>query len=67
MKFTPHDCRHTFCTRFAGLTLGDVFFCQLVLGHKDLETTRAYLHLHEEIQRDVETQTAIEEDRWEVI
>jgi integrase len=47
--FTPHECRHTFSTNFAGMTDGNVLLAQVVLGHEDVETTRRYLHLHEDI------------------
>jgi integrase len=55
-SFTPHECRHTFSTNFVGMTDGNIFFAQIVLGHEDVETTRRYLHLHEEIMAERATQ-----------
>jgi integrase len=42
---SPPCARHTFATRFAGITCGDIYLCQAVLGHKDIETTRDYVHI----------------------
>jgi integrase len=42
---SPHCARHTFATRFAGLTCGDMYLCQAVLGHRDIDTTRDYVHI----------------------
>jgi integrase len=61
---TPHDVRHTGCTAWARLTFGDHFLCQHILGHKDPEETQRYLHLWEEIQRDLETEQALLDDNF---
>ena len=53
---SPHDTRHTFCTDIAGVTGCDMFFCQLILGHKDMKTTERYWHIHEAIQRNLKSQ-----------
>lgn len=50
--FTPHSCRHTFATQFTGRTFGNVFLCQMVLGHRDLNTSRKYIHIWEQIHKD---------------
>lgn len=50
--YTPHSCRHTFATQFTGLTFGNVFLCQMVLGHRDLNTSRKYIHIWEQIQKE---------------
>lgn len=50
--YTPHSCRHTFATQFTGLTFGNVFLCQMVLGHRDLSTSRKYIHIWEQIQKE---------------
>lgn len=49
--YTPHSCRHTFATQFTGLTFGNVFLCQMVLGHRDLNTSRKYIHIWEQIHK----------------
>lgn len=49
--YTPHSCRHTFATQFTGMTFGNVFLCQLVLGHRDLSTSRKYIHIWEQIHK----------------
>lgn len=51
-NFTPHSCRHTFATQFTGMTFGNVFLCQMVLGHRDLNTSRKYIHIWEQIHKD---------------
>lgn len=48
---SPHCCRHTFATNFAGISNGDTGLCRLVLGHKDEDTTLGYIHLYEQINR----------------
>jgi site-specific recombinase XerD len=50
--YTPHSCRHSFATQFTGLTFGNVFLCQIVLGHRDLNTSRKYIHIWEQIQKE---------------
>ncbi|MBK8202850.1 MAG: tyrosine-type recombinase/integrase [Bdellovibrionales bacterium] len=55
-KYKPkcqHCCRHTFSTRFVGMTCGDFFLAKAILGHKDLETTMRYVHIFEAINRKV--------------
>lgn len=59
---SAHDCRHTFCTHFAGKVGGDIFLCELVLGHRDSETTRDYMHLQEQINKEAKTQLQVERD-----
>lgn len=54
-NYTPHSCRHTFATQFTGITFGNVFLCQMVLGHRDLSTSRKYIHIWEQIQKDSKT------------
>lgn len=49
--YTPHSCRHTFATQFTGMTFGNVFLCQMVLGHRDLGTSRKYIHIWEQIHK----------------
>ncbi len=51
-NYTPHSCRHTFATQFTGMTFGNVFLCQMVLGHRDLGTSRKYIHIWEQIQKE---------------
>lgn len=48
---SPHCCRHTFATHFAGITNADTGLCRLVLGHRDEDTTLGYVHLFEQINR----------------
>lgn len=53
-KYKPksaHCCRHTFSTRFVGMTCGDFFLAKAILGHKDVETTMRYVHIFEAINR----------------
>ena len=52
---SPHCARHTFATNFAGKVFGDGVLCQLILGHKDIETTKGYVHLFEAINRKAKT------------
>lgn len=52
---SPHCTRHTFATNFAGLTNADTALCRLVLGHRDEDTTLGYVHLFEQINRQVRT------------
>jgi integrase len=51
MPKSPHCCRHTFATNFAGFSNADTMLCRLVLGHKDEDTTLGYVHLFEQINR----------------
>jgi hypothetical protein len=50
---TAHCCRHTFATNFAGRTNSDTALNRLILGHKDEDTTLGYVHLYEQIAREV--------------
>jgi len=53
-KYKPksqHCCRHTFSTKFVGMTCGDFFLAKAILGHKDVETTMRYVHIFEAINR----------------
>lgn len=59
--FTPHSCRHTFATNFTGKTLGEIFLCQIVLGHTNLSTSRKYIHIWEQIHKEVLGDTQIHE------
>lgn len=52
---TAHCCRHTFATNFAGLTNAETALNRLILGHKDEETTLGYVHLYEQITREVKS------------
>lgn len=54
--YTPHCCRHTFATVFTGMVMGNIFLCSLVLGHADTSTTRKYIHLWEQIQKDLKSE-----------
>lgn len=54
-NFTPHSCRHTFATQFTGMTFGNVFLCQMVLGHRDLGTSRKYIHIWEQIHKNTKS------------
>ena len=59
---SPHDTRHSFCTEMARLTNGDMFFCQMILGHTDKKTTERYWHISEAIQRNLKSDTQIQDD-----
>lgn len=59
--YTPHCCRHTFATEFTGKVLGNLFLCSLVLGHADISTTRKYIHLWEQIQKDLKSEEQLRE------
>jgi integrase len=59
--YTPHCCRHTFATEFTGMIMGNIFLCQLVLGHADTSTTRKYIHLWEQIQKDLKSADQLRE------
>jgi len=63
-RHTAHDCRHTFCTEFGGMTEGNQFLCQNVLGHKDSKTNDHYFHLWENIQLKMKTDSMLEDDSW---
>lgn len=61
----PHCLRHTFATKFAGLTLGNHLLVGSILGHKKEETTQNYLHLHGLLNKNIEIDKAIvNEDDW---
>ncbi|MDR3606150.1 MAG: site-specific integrase [Oligoflexia bacterium] len=59
--YTPHCCRHTFATEFTGMVMGNIFLCQLVLGHADTSTTRKYIHLWEQVQKDLKSEAQLRE------
>lgn len=48
---SPHCLRHTFATELAGVTLGDTTLCKSILGHRDEDTTKKYIHLFEQINQ----------------
>jgi integrase len=59
--YKPHCCRHTFATEFTGKVMGNIFLCQLILGHADTSTTRKYIHLWEQIQKDLKSEAQLKE------
>ncbi len=59
--YTPHCCRHTFATEFTGMVMGNIFLCSLVLGHADISTTKRYIHLWEQIQKDLKSEEQLRE------
>lgn len=59
--YTPHCCRHTFATEFTGMVMGNIFLCSLVLGHADTSTTRKYIHLWEQIQKDLKSEAQLKD------
>lgn len=50
---SPHDTRHTFATNFAKATFGNTSLCRIVLGQVKQEVTDRYIHLYDEIQRNL--------------
>jgi site-specific recombinase XerD len=46
-----YDLRHTFATRFAEATAGDVVALAAILGHANLCTVMRYVHLSREHRR----------------
>lgn len=60
-SYTPHCCRHTFSTEFTGMVMGNIFLCSLVLGHADTSTIRKYIHLWEQIQKDLKSEAQLQE------
>ncbi len=61
--FSPHCSRHTYCTNLAGMTQGDIFLAQIILGHsaKHADVTMRYMHLFEQIQQEIKSQKQINE------
>lgn len=57
---SPHCARHTFATNFAGMTNADTGLCRLVLGHRDEDTTLGYVHLFEQINRQVRAKKLVQ-------
>jgi integrase len=49
--FVVYDFRHTFATRFAEATGGDVVALAAILGHANLRTVMRYVHLSREHRR----------------
>jgi integrase len=49
--FVVYDLRHTFATRFAEATAGDVVALAAILGHANLCTVMRYVHLSREHRR----------------
>lgn len=58
-KKCQHCCRHTFSTKFVGMTCGDFFLAKAILGHKDVDTTMRYVHIFEAINRKVKSRVQI--------
>jgi len=51
LAFVIYDFRHTFATRFAEATDGDVVALAAILGHSNLRTVMRYVHVSREHQR----------------
>jgi integrase len=51
LAFVVYDFRHTFATRFAEATGGDVVALAAILGHANLRTVMRYVHLSREHRR----------------
>jgi integrase len=51
LAFVVYDLRHTFATRFAEATAGDVVALAAILGHANLRTVMRYVHLSREHRR----------------
>jgi len=45
LAFALYDLRHTFATRFAEATAGDVVALASILGHANLRTVMRYVHI----------------------
>ncbi len=51
LAFVTYDFRHTFATRFAEATNGDVVALAAILGHANLRTVMRYVHISREHRR----------------
>jgi integrase len=51
LAFVIYDLRHTFATRFAEATGGDVVALAAILGHANLRTVMRYVHVSREHRR----------------
>ena len=51
LAFVIYDFRHTFATRFAEATNGDVVALAAILGHANLRTVMRYVHVSREHRR----------------
>lgn len=51
LTFVLYDCRHTFATRFAEATGGDVVALAAIPGHSNLRTVMRYVHLSRDHRR----------------
>jgi integrase len=51
LAFVVYDLRHTFATRFAEATNGDVVALAAILGHANLRTVMRYVHVSREHRR----------------
>lgn len=51
LAFVIYDFRHTFATRFAEATSGDVVALASILGHQNLRTVMRYVHVSREHRR----------------
>jgi integrase len=51
LAFVIYDLRHTFATRFAEATSGDVVALAAILGHANLRTVMRYIHISREHRR----------------
>ena len=60
LRKSAHCARHTFATNLAGMTNADTGLCRLILGHRDEDTTFGYVHLFEQINRQVRSITQIQ-------
>lgn len=58
-KKCQHCCRHTFSTKFVGMTCGDFFLAKAILGHKDVDPTIRYVHIFEAINRKVKKKAQV--------
>jgi integrase/recombinase XerD len=57
-RITPYKIRHTFATRIAQITGGDILAIQRLLGHSNMQTSAIYVHLSEDHLRDVVSKIA---------
>lgn len=57
----PHNARHTYSTNFVGTVFGNFTLCQMVLGHASIEITKRYVHIHEQIQRELMSSQQVEQ------
>jgi integrase len=63
LAFVIYDFRHTFATRFAEATGGDVVALAAILGHSNLRTVMRYVHVSREHQKVQMRQFVLAEER----